>query len=336
MAQLLPDEVLWRIFNLNTPEDEDFTVDGLDVLAKGTSLLTARRTSQVCSKWRTLLLSSSSIWTNALNLEELHNLSAEGRKEVWLRTASSPLSIYGVLVDDEEDLSFNEFFFAILEGHWSRIRRFAIPLGKHSNIVNDPRWSSIYLAAPTLEFFHLSNISDPHLPLAIGPLFSNCAPRLQSLALGNVSFDLRTPSFPRLRDIHLVLDSAFHPRFLWALNGMSNLENVNLTSTEDDDGALVLETEDLQDLPNLNLPKLRDLIVFSNLPFICALISRLTTVHPRANILMNATRYPVSVPLSECFTLLQTGFKRCYEKVVNSGAVDTMRLTRQSKIKSFY
>ncbi|KAF8910202.1 hypothetical protein CPB84DRAFT_1764891, partial [Gymnopilus junonius] len=52
----------------------------------------ARRTSQVCNMWRTVMLDSPSLWANIIDLRQSQG---HWREEVIRRTGTSPLSIRG-------------------------------------------------------------------------------------------------------------------------------------------------------------------------------------------------------------------------------------------------
>src|SRR6266567_3695438 len=87
----LNDDLLWRIFNLNTLTDTDFI--GKFSGKPEFSLVTARHTSQVCTSWRSLILPSSSLWANTINLKHLDQKNHNWRREILKRTGDSPISV---------------------------------------------------------------------------------------------------------------------------------------------------------------------------------------------------------------------------------------------------
>jgi hypothetical protein len=86
------DDLLWSIFdrNANMIQDEPRTITLFPELR---ALTTTRQSSQVCQRWRRILLYASSLWGNLLDLDTLSMGNGEWRHEILRSTGISLLSV---------------------------------------------------------------------------------------------------------------------------------------------------------------------------------------------------------------------------------------------------
>jgi len=169
-------DLLWRIFVFNAVM-ERLSFDDIEIDAP---LTTARYTSQVCASWRQLIISSSSLWGNIIDLNSLHQKSDMWRNEVLVRTGNSPLSISGFIYQLVDGPDILQFFESLLQNHWTRIVRVVVEIGWAPRKLHDDTWSALACPAPNLKAFLIQ--TDSHLPdcfLSPGlSLFANYAPLL--------------------------------------------------------------------------------------------------------------------------------------------------------------
>ena len=181
IAQLDRD-VLWRIFAINAVARVEELPEGVytyDDLSRWSALTTTRYTSQVCVSWRQLIIGSSSLWGNVIDLQFLNQKSDTWRNEVLLRTGNSELSIIGSIlrVDDRGSAGF---FQLLLKNHWTRIVSVNVTI--HSFDTRkwpDDAWSALERPAPNLRSFSITFDDEPHRFSSPGfSLFANHAPLL--------------------------------------------------------------------------------------------------------------------------------------------------------------
>src|SRR6267143_51188 len=192
---MLHDDLLWHIFTFNTLEDDDIIYD----YSADSSLIDTRHTSQVCASWRALILASSSLWANVINLEHLNQKSDDWRNEILRRTDHSFLSVKGNLKEGTPATAFCLF---LLSNHWTRIRRLFIKV-EDEVITGDERLLSIQRPAPNLEIFHVKFRSCPTFSTTHDILFSNDAPFIHTLITVSLDFNLSGPWLSRVRRLHL-------------------------------------------------------------------------------------------------------------------------------------
>ncbi len=97
---ILNDDVLLHIFTFNADmfcADYSYYFQRMEEwnpYSCHTPLRTARKTSQVCQKWRNLMLDTPSLWAKLINMHELYYLAGnEWWDEVIRRTGEAPLWI---------------------------------------------------------------------------------------------------------------------------------------------------------------------------------------------------------------------------------------------------
>jgi len=318
----LSDDVLWHIFNLNSPEDESFAaidIQAQELKMEG-ALVTARRTSQVCSNWRAVILSSSSVWANAFDLWSLDQDGNNWRDEVLTRTKSHPLSIYGNI---HEGSVSTDFFFSVVENNWHRLRRVAVLVNGSSTFACDPQWRFMERPTSSMEIFIASfrdcggNLSS----LESRNIFSHIAPRLHTLRWCTQS----SSSFGTLR--HLEIESC-NPSILHLLSGMTALEDVILSSgldgvlDQDKDGGECLRI--WEHLPTVHLPRLKFLEINAKISTLVALICHIL---PPQDCTLRFGSIFLDYPLSPWHQeKLRHGFTTYYRNFLNQMTFDTLSL----------
>jgi hypothetical protein len=234
----LHDDLFWSIFNWNANMAEDKSI----FLSEPRALTTTHQSSQVCQRWRRIILYASSLWGNLLDLDMLSMGNDEWRDEILRRTGVSLLSVRSTLRPLAGSKSSREFFYSLFEKNWDRIRTLYIS----QNLINlvfdgyakldETRWSRILSSpAKNMESFRfLVNPqafppdSSPILKSNSAGLFNNSAPMLTEFEISTIHCS--TTFFPHLRAFSA--DSVFGfdvGQFLDALRHMNLLESLKLT-----------------------------------------------------------------------------------------------------------
>ncbi|KAF4612752.1 hypothetical protein D9613_011855 [Agrocybe pediades] len=159
----LPPELLLVIFLNNTE-----LVDNWD----DHRLTTARYTSQVSRKWRSLILASASIWGRLLNIRKIGQATDEWREELRSRVGDAMLWITGEMLHT----CSRPFLTTLLKEKWANVQIFDIVIYQLDPLVEI--WPILQSKAPNLEFFAVEAYSSPTLPV-IPPIFDDVAPRLR-------------------------------------------------------------------------------------------------------------------------------------------------------------
>jgi len=218
--------ILYYIFLVNTLSENDFLKFYDYFVIPATSLDTARKTSQVCTAWRHIMLSSSFIWANSLHTSYLLEKYRPWFEEVIERTGSAPLSI--IHCERYHYQMGYSFFVSFLTDNWSRIRRIYLQI--HS--ITEAEYSSIlanfYRKSSQLEIFNHSGVGSvrPKFDPSHG-LFAGVSPLLRQFSVLNVPFSL----LPILTHITIIrLHACFIGKeFLLALAHMKSLESLVIT-----------------------------------------------------------------------------------------------------------
>ncbi|KDR82183.1 hypothetical protein GALMADRAFT_135543 [Galerina marginata CBS 339.88] len=246
----LHEEVLRHIFELNADmyleaetnsSEESYGQTPWDHRA----LNVVRHISQVCQYWRDLVISSSSIWGNVIDLYLLWQENGHWRNEVLRRAGNSSLCIKGVVSDNGAPV--RAFFDDLMKNHWSRIRKLDVAVRDYRLLDNEV-WITLQHPAPQLELFKLELegwSSRPLFSTSHTSLFSHNAPSLREFHFTyhpglEVDLDLRTPWLSQLRRIGLTATFPIS-RILDALVDMPLLESLELQS----------------DLPDIPVPRRR-------------------------------------------------------------------------------
>ncbi|KAF9554164.1 hypothetical protein CPC08DRAFT_727367 [Agrocybe pediades] len=249
----LPPELFWKIFMINTERgNEPLTLTDSD---SDHRLDTARRCSQVCRLWRTLLLQFSSIWGRLLHIQNFERTTDTWRVIVASRIGDASLCITGYVTD-----STRPFIFAILQEKWRNVQELEI---KDDNLYDEevlPTWSFLGREAPKLEAFELwADIyhTNPSRIFPFSPLFGNTAPRLKIFKLWEpFQFSLPTPWMANLHSVAFV-GPLNGPLILSALKCMPSLRELYVSGNSLQP---MFRGED-NDLDKLHLPLLESLII---------------------------------------------------------------------------
>ncbi len=150
-------------------------------LSKGgdKALPTTWATSQVCQRWREMMLNTSSLWAKVIYIDSsCWHIGAEWWKELMRRTGTALLWIR---VNDFQGLT-KSVFAGILHENWSRIKKLKMDL-EISDSSHFPSWETFSHPAPVLETFDVwFDIRHPVVVpdyTLISPLFSGYAPKLR-------------------------------------------------------------------------------------------------------------------------------------------------------------
>ncbi|KDR73291.1 hypothetical protein GALMADRAFT_728899 [Galerina marginata CBS 339.88] len=173
---------------------------------------TLRHTSQVCSAWRDLILSSPSLWARVIDFNFLHD--GRWRKEVLNRTGGYSLSVRGGTADQEVVIPF-------LAENWLRIRCLTLSFVSSSseNFKKDTGlWNLLARPANVLESFQLSLRTTELDYWAAQPIFSppdftlfdNQAPLLKSFSAWGINSDIGADWALHLRHLEVSHPTPIH------------------------------------------------------------------------------------------------------------------------------
>jgi len=156
----LQEDILWKVFLENTGIYND------------NRLTTTRHTSQVCRRWRIIMLNAASIWGRCIDLKTLHKSTHDWFQEVLFRSGNALLWITGP-INTNKTLP-PDFFFTFVNEKWDRIQRLNISDHPHSlfdfsdHSVPTQYWSTLFKKpAPFLEefvFYYTGKTRVPPLP----------------------------------------------------------------------------------------------------------------------------------------------------------------------------
>ncbi|KDR74869.1 hypothetical protein GALMADRAFT_141191 [Galerina marginata CBS 339.88] len=119
-------------------------------------MTTARRSSQVCQKWRELIVHSPVIWAKIIDLGILARKKGEWRNEILRRTGETTLCITGPLDWTKSAV----YFCTLLARHWERIQKLDVwvsnfPCSGNSSTVPTLLADTLACPAPALEFLRI-------------------------------------------------------------------------------------------------------------------------------------------------------------------------------------
>ncbi|KDR80929.1 hypothetical protein GALMADRAFT_222530 [Galerina marginata CBS 339.88] len=258
-------DVLWRVFAINADMDNDFKSSYQYELAPHSllALNVLRNSSQVCQRWRSLILESSSLWGCVIELRCLLQERNEWREEVIKRAGQSFLSIKGEVVDHPSN--FQEFVFKLLMDLWPRIRKLDIEV-KSLDWFLKSSWQVFQRPAPHLQVFkvYLYTRRAP-LPDTSGSkrFFSDHAPLLQEFNLYPNCLPiirLRAPWLSHIRKLSLHRPCPLTiDEILDMLPAMPLLEVLDIQTV-----FTGVEQQQLSTRPCITLPRLAQLICHEN------------------------------------------------------------------------
>ncbi|KAF4613170.1 hypothetical protein D9613_010899 [Agrocybe pediades] len=175
---VLHEELLWRIFMENADFPDDYMrwrINHLQVRP----LIVARRCSQVCRRWRYILLSSSSIWRRMIDMDALiYRPETYWKEEVLSRAGQAPLWVYGTM----KRCHAPDFLFFI-QSNWHRLQALTIfePFSEPWVLLPQQRqmlWECLKAPAPNLQRIHIQLYDSTTAVPKSYPFFSDHAPVL--------------------------------------------------------------------------------------------------------------------------------------------------------------
>ncbi|KDR72426.1 hypothetical protein GALMADRAFT_143253 [Galerina marginata CBS 339.88] len=187
----LHNDILWWIFWLNADmEDEAEEKDGIAAID------TLRHSSQVCPRWREIIMSFSSLWGQVINLSRLE--AHEWREEVLRRTGKSLLSVlwgYSDMACLSEDVAAE-----ILKRYWDRIRWLELDftsIGWMEEFKIAQFWDIFQRPSEVLETFRITfDLMEREQPPILSPpdfiIFGNLAPAMRIFYAPNLKFSLQS------------------------------------------------------------------------------------------------------------------------------------------------
>ncbi|PPQ79342.1 hypothetical protein CVT26_007457 [Gymnopilus dilepis] len=239
----LDQSIVWKILGI--------AIDSGSPEGSPSALITLRKTSQVCSSWRRLVLTTSSWWGKSINLDHLRQQTDSWRNEVWQRAGLSLLDISG---NCGPSTGAAMFLASILDQHWHRVRSLSLNR-QDAQRSCEAILRVVQRPAPHLELFMVPFIfpgngiySPPDFPLFSGSF--SCLKRFNSF---NYPFDSRGPWVSQLRELYLWDNHYNDPRqLLDLLSHMPFLEAFEIRGTNE----IIAGNSSANPLPKASLPML--------------------------------------------------------------------------------
>ncbi|KAF4618870.1 hypothetical protein D9613_009651 [Agrocybe pediades] len=266
---MISDDLLWQIFTSFSLRYYHFNLVEYYLRREDKCLVTLRRVSQVCSAWRSLVLSSPSLWANALDFRSLSQEGDNWRNEVVRRTGAAPLSITNLGIRGNRA---DDFLWVVIESNMKRLRRVRLQAHGRSSEKLLARLTSNSLS-PTLEI----------LRIELGGINDNSPVRYQQVLLGRrvhylhiTGFhpDLSNSSFTNLRA--LTLEGQLHPNFISNLVRMNLLEEFTFRGPYNSDHlGPTVQCHSSGYVDPLHLPYLRVLSIQGRVRVLMALLAYL-------------------------------------------------------------
>ncbi|KAF4613272.1 hypothetical protein D9613_010852 [Agrocybe pediades] len=272
---VLHEDLLFNIFFENTYLDFDNFESSFDTFFfreripdGGTeALITAQHCSLVSRQWRSIYLSSPSIWGRLISVDDLKRKTENWRNEVMARTGEASLWVYGHLRDDET----LHFVFPFLEQNWARVQMLFLidnnPLEATQTRLTladgQKRWAFLKEPAPQLQRICItmsSPMDEAYLPPA-RTLFSNNAPPL----LRHFAVSDRIPQILSRRNLSSLSLSSKIPteEFLKMLQEMPELLSLKISGD-------LISKPNQEACARVILPKLRMLFFGGGVSFLTA------------------------------------------------------------------
>ncbi|KAF9551911.1 hypothetical protein CPC08DRAFT_309453 [Agrocybe pediades] len=185
---ILHEDLLWKIF-LEITDDARVPTN-----INPRPIVTARRCSQVCRHWRSVILSSSLIWGRLIDVDSLRRETDDWMKEVVRRTGESvPLWVYGEVQHDGR----NYFLFTFLQENWRRIQMLDVtderrPAGSLPLEQQQRMWAFLREPAPLLRWINLSLHPSDSRKLLPACLFADSAPLLREFHVTSSPYKFST------------------------------------------------------------------------------------------------------------------------------------------------
>ncbi|KDR72940.1 hypothetical protein GALMADRAFT_252297 [Galerina marginata CBS 339.88] len=263
-------ELLWSIFLINTHPRYGDTFRAWTsptiVESKDRPLTVIRRSSQVCKKWRDIILGAPALWGKVIDISLLCRLATEDwMNEVIRRSRGQWLYI---ATDNYRVLTKPLTLVKLLDDHWERIRalKATVRTGRDQSHIVEQLSQILRRPNKSIQSFKLelrfSLFGERPILDVEPPLFANSAPSLTAFHCANSFLNLDSPSpwFFQLRTLHIALEAWTYkiPQVLKALEGIPALETFTLSGEN--------FHSDVEALPknSIALPKLKALMLNIN------------------------------------------------------------------------
>ncbi|PPQ80596.1 hypothetical protein CVT25_001558 [Psilocybe cyanescens] len=177
-------DILWRVFSMNAGLYWTTRTNFMDKSQRALSVL--HRSSQVCRRWRQIILGSPALWGMVFELDLLAQDDNRWRKLMMDRAKNSRLCINGTIRGGHP--GSRAFFVNLLHNHWPRIRRFDVFVEDHY-LFEPETWDVFQRPALQLEIFKLYFEKEESAIFSISdhPIFSNNAPVLREFMFPDTS-----------------------------------------------------------------------------------------------------------------------------------------------------
>ncbi|KDR81091.1 hypothetical protein GALMADRAFT_241699 [Galerina marginata CBS 339.88] len=240
----LDNDVLWYIFSINAKMDE---ISELLTPA----LLTLWYTSQVCSRWRQVAITSPEMWARVLNLNLFIQTTTNWADEVIRRTGTALMHVSASFNRYQRQSQLKEgFLVEFLNAHWSRIRSLDVKCHE-AGLRGEETWKHLFeRQAPSLEILIMRSIPGYRITLT-----SNIAPLLHTLSVEGTELNFRTLRMPTLRKLY-IWEPVFGLDLLNALSHLPFLEVLVLQMHGEERGPLQGALDPRNPLPIVTLPHL--------------------------------------------------------------------------------
>ncbi|KAF9559305.1 hypothetical protein CPC08DRAFT_527182 [Agrocybe pediades] len=301
------DDLLWHIFLLNANLNDIYTLKAVyqpgqeSIRHRYSPLTITRRTSQVCTRWRHLILRSSSIWGRLIHLDCLDQVTDQWRMEVLMRSRDAPLEIKG----DTIGYMMEDFFFFLLATEWERIRWLDVRMNNDFEFEDDA-WGPLTRPAPALEYFNLQFYTVGGKPQHLGTnIFGGDAPSLRAFHSTSIDFRPFSPWVSQLRHLTL-LAPASAIQMLASISQMTYLESLRIVGCEKTD------SENRPNPPRrFSLPCLKDLVLEGSFKSVALVMDSIAAVSDQCGLSLKlAGLTNVNVPDSKEVTYYKHIFER--------------------------
>lgn len=244
---ILPADVLINIFKRSSTAHIDL------------QLCTQERyISQVCRYWRAIALGYPMLWTCITGLSHPHNWF----REVFRRTATAPLMLFGCHVDYRDQKELDRF--ELLLKHASRFKHFEVSMSNGTVQQQMQFWLVFQQPARHLEYFRVFSSQNRFIFMSKTNFLGNYAPALQTLVLStNWSLDSIPSCFQNLQRLEVGHRHSVPPslssttRWIRYLAELPRLKVLHITKAISEEGVV-------QSLPIICLPNLIELVMIYN------------------------------------------------------------------------
>ncbi|KAF9547317.1 hypothetical protein CPC08DRAFT_823666 [Agrocybe pediades] len=320
---LLPQDVLWTIFSLNS-------VDAPEEMR--TRLRNTIATTHVCREWHGIVVGGTSIW-GSLQLFDYGSLDESMIQEIIKRSGDARLwvEITGMPnVDDARDLLWR-----VLPGLWSRIERFKASVRVYSQHELDSYFLPLLRhPAPLLREVHYTSLGwrgwSGVSPAQSPYLFSNTAPRLQTFSAQGLPIPVNASWLSGLTSLETGPLSSFTMDILQTLQVLGRMPLLQSLILDHDIPHVVHDIADISSYPTVYLNNLKYMAIRGHATTSVALVDRIK--RSRSGCLVNLGVYTYSsMPNSDVVlaSLFNQTFSRNVEFIHGSNQLDWICLCIQ-------